>query len=154
MKKRLFAATSSLAASLALAVGLTAVASAAHLEAPAGLTCDAVEGVVQADWEDVEGATKYSVSVTAGYDTDGDGVVDIEAEYDYGTGDRTDGLPADASNLDIPLSDLEQDVDGDAVADTPIQVDVKVKALDPGKGKGRQDHPFSESCQAVAPAAV
>ena len=51
--------------------------------------------VIQADWADVEEATKYSVNVIATYDAgiSGDPADDTTMDWDFGTGDRTDGLP-------------------------------------------------------------
>jgi hypothetical protein len=43
--------------------------SAHHLLAPASVLCPVVGDVIQADWADVEEATKYSVNVIATYDT-------------------------------------------------------------------------------------
>jgi hypothetical protein len=126
-------------------------ARADHLEAPTGLTCDVVDDTIAADWDDVDGAVKYSVDVVAAYDTDGDGEPDETAEFSFGTSDRTDGGEIGDSDLTIPLEDLVVgvDTDGDGVDDTffePVAAELKVKALDPGKGKGRQNHPFSDPC--------
>jgi hypothetical protein len=74
---------------------------------------------------------------------------------DFGTGDRTDGLPAIESDLSIALSALAAsfDLDGDGVADivglAPITVDLRVKALNPGKGAGRQNNLFSPFCHVL-----
>jgi hypothetical protein len=42
--------------------------SAHHLLAPTNVLYPIVEDVIQADWADVENATKYSVNVVATYD--------------------------------------------------------------------------------------
>lgn len=125
-----------------------------HLPAPTNLTCPVVDGTIAADWDDVEGAVKYSVDVVAAYDTDGDGEPDEIAEFSFGTSDRTDGGDIGDSDLMIAVADLVVgvDTDGDGVEDIffdPVAAMLRVKALDPGKGKGRQNHPFSEPCLVV-----
>jgi hypothetical protein len=136
--------------------GLMVIATEAradHLEAPTGVTCDVVDDTIAADWDDVDGAVKYSVDVVVAYDTDGDGEPDEEAilEFSFGTSDRTDGGEIGDSDLTIALADLTVgvDTDGDGVEDTffdPVAAMLKVKALDPGRDKGPQRHPFSEWC--------
>jgi hypothetical protein len=83
------------------------------------------------------------VNVSAGYDTDGDTVVDTTVDFDFGTSDRTDGAPISQSDLTVPLASLVLDVDGDLDLDAPVQVDVRVKTLHPGKNQGRQNSAFS-----------
>src|SRR2546428_96740 len=46
---------------------------------------DGTNDTVAVKWDDIEGATKYSVKVSAGYDTDGDGAVDATADIDFST---------------------------------------------------------------------
>jgi hypothetical protein len=137
-------------------VGASDIAHADHLDAPTNVTCVVEEGVILVDWDDVVDATKYSVAVLAGYDTDEDGEADSFIEYDFGTGDRTDGGLASDSDLDILLEDLivGVDTDGDGKADTffePVEVSLAVKGLHPGKGQGRQNNPFSEVCVVELP---
>lgn len=126
-------------------------ARADHLEAPTGVTCEVVDDTIAADWDDVDGAVKYSVDVVAAYDIDGDGEPDEIAEFSFGTSDRTDDGEIGDSDLTIALADLVVgvDSDGDGVEDTffdPVAAMLKVKALDPGRGRGPQNHPFSEWC--------
>lgn len=133
---------------LALAVATTPALAAkggkvgkGGLPAPTILTCTSDGTTITVDWTDVTGATKYDVVVTAGVDTDADGIVDSEDDFDFNTADRTDGLPPTESSLSIPESDL--------VSDTglaPTKVDVRVKAMNPGHGHGRQHNPFSAPC--------
>lgn len=113
---------------------------AAHLAPPAEVTASVVGGVLTVSWPvPVEGATKYSVSVDAAYDTDGDGELETVHDYD---------IEAAASPVSISLTSFEVpvDADGDGVDDgvlAPKELSVKVKAMNPGKGSGRQNHPFS-----------
>jgi hypothetical protein len=128
---------------IAFALPIFAIGS---LAAPTGFTATLVDEVIKADWDDVTGAAKYSVNIVAEYDTNGDGAADMSVDFDFGTGDRTDGLPMSASSLDIPLAELEHmiDVNNDGVDEAfmPVKAQARVKALNPGKGKGRQDNPF------------
>jgi hypothetical protein len=123
--------------------------------APEGLTCavNDVDNVIEADWTmvncgDGNPAEKYSVGVEAGYDTDGDGAVDMSAEFDFGTSDRTDGDPISQSDLDIPIADLDIDVDGDGVIDSPIEAELKVKGLSHYAKKLKQNNAWSNTCLA------
>src|SRR5687768_10477054 len=102
MKKRL-----SKVAALA-AVGLFAASTsvnAHHLLAPTNVLCPIVGDVIQANWDDVADARKYSVNVVASYDTGivGDTSDDTSKDWDFGTGDRTDGFSMLQSDLMIPL---------------------------------------------------
>ena len=149
MKRKSFGWNALLA--LASVIGIAGDARADHLAAPTNVTCGIVDDVIAVDWDDVAGAVKYSVNVVAAYDTDGDGEPDATAEFDFGTSDRTDGGLISDSDLTIPLEDLVigVDTDGDGVPDTffdPVAAMLRVKALDPGKGKGPQNHPFSDWC--------
>ena len=154
MKKILFAA--SMLVAMVVIFGLPSLVVANHLSAPTGLACpladtdaDTVNDTIAADWDDLAGATKYSVNVIAGYDTDGDTVVDITDDFDFGTSDRTDGGDIGDSDLPIPLAALNQDVDADTDVDIPIDVDIRVKGLHSGQNQGRQNNPFSGLCDAV-----
>ena len=129
---------------------------AGDLAAPQNVTCDVVNDVIEVDWDDVVGATKYSVGVLAAYDTTGDGEPDEFVEFDFGTSDRTDGGAIGDSDLGVPLEDLVLgvDTDGDQVADTffdPVAVVVRVKALHPGRGQGAQNGEWSEDCVVALP---
>lgn len=113
-----------------------------NLPAPQDLVCPVADGVIMGDWSDVEGATKYAVQVVGSYDTNGDGVDDATADYEYNTAD-VEGMPDNASEIDIALADLE--IAGAVL----VAVDVRVKAMNPGRGMGRQNHPFSAFCSVV-----
>ncbi len=109
------------------------------LPAPNNLTATPYPESVCFSWDPVEGAVKYSLDVDV--DVDGDGFSDVE--FSFGTGDRTDsGEPSDP-NLCVPLSDFVFDLNGDGVLDQVFgTAHVKVKALNPGKGR-RQNNAFS-----------
>lgn len=66
MKKR-FSKITVLAAATLLAT--STLVSANHLAAPTNLLCPIVGDVIQANWDDVVDATKYSVNIVATYDT-------------------------------------------------------------------------------------
>lgn len=143
MKQRL-----SKVASLA-AVGLFTLATsvnAHHLLAPTNVLCPLVGDVIQVNWDDVVGATKYSVNVVASYDTGivGDTTDDTSKDWDFGTGDRADGLPISQSDLFIPLSALNYDFGTGLLA--PIAVQLRVKGLHSGKNQERQNNLFSDLC--------
>jgi hypothetical protein len=127
---------------------------AGYLEAPTVETCEyqAVGDILSIDWSDVSDedgnpVPKYSVDAKAGYDTDGDGTVDIDVEFSFGTSDREDGRDMSSSDLDIPyeafLYEVVDETTGESLQYTPGEIEVKVKALNPGQGKGPQNHPFS-----------
>jgi len=99
-----------------LLLACKAPAAADHLAAPANVSCSGDGTNLDVEWDDVTGATKYSVVVIAGYDTDGDTVVDTSVEFDFGTSDRTDGNPISDSDLTIPLSGLVVDAEGQGTA--------------------------------------
>ena len=69
-------------------------------------------------------------------------------EVSFGTSDRTDGGEMGDSDLTIAIDDLAAAIAAELgiVADDVIALDgsAKVKALDPGNGKGRQNNPFSD----------
>jgi hypothetical protein len=67
--------------------------------------------MIQANWDDVVDPTKYSVNIVATYDTGiiGDPTDYMSIDWDFGTGDRTDGLPVGQSDLLTPLSGLNHD---------------------------------------------
>jgi len=95
-------------------------------------------------WDSVEGATKYSLDIAVYVDVDKDSFFDRMVEFSFGIGNRTGGFNPSDLNLCVPLSDFNSDLDGD---DVPEQIYgtalVKVKALNPGKGNGRQNNAFS-----------
>lgn len=138
-------------AALIAGLGYAGAAWADHLAAPAALTCNAIADPVLLDWGDVDGAQKYSVDfecmMTEIID---DSEVTTTIEFDIGTGDREDGgLPED-SDLEVTYAELDaaagQNLSG-------FECSAKVKALDPGRGKGRQNHLFSSpetDCGTVA----
>ncbi len=127
-----------------------------HLPAPTAVTCPVRDGTILAAWAVVDGATKYSVDVVAGFDTSTppDGVVDATVDFDFGTSDRTDGAPISQPDLAIPLSALTSTftlADGTTVVLDPIAVSLRVKALHPGRGQGPQNNPFSGFCEVTLP---
>jgi len=129
--------------------------SAHHIAAPTNLVCPIVGDIIQANWDDVVAATKYSVNVVATYDTGitGDPTDDTSMDWDFGTGDRTDGLPIGQSDLMIPLSGLNHDFGTGAGPQSAVAAQLRVKGLHPGKSQHRQDNLFSDFCPAAAPAA-
>jgi hypothetical protein len=122
------------------------------LDAPTGLSCAIEADTVHFDWADVEEAIKYSVDVEVPVDLDGDGTLDMIVELSFGTSDRIDGGYMEDSDLYVPVTEFVYDLDGDGIAD-PLSglATAKVKALAPGKGKGRQNNPFSTSCEFILP---
>ena len=126
--------------------------SAHHLAAPINLLCPIVGDVIQANWEDVAEATKYSVNVVATYDTGiaGDPTDDTSIDLDFGTGDRTDGMPIAQSDLMIPLIDLSYDFGTGPQA--AIAAQLRVKGLHSGKDQQRQNNLFSDFCIPTASA--
>ena len=123
------------------------------LDAPANFTATVANTDVQFDWDDVVGAVKYSVDVDAMV-TYTIGGMDYEAdvELSYGTSDRTDGGDMADSDLTVAQSTIIDDVLAELMAQgvevgliTDMMIDAcgKVKALNPGKGAGPQNNPFS-----------
>lgn len=137
-----------------LSLVLVAAPAWALLDPPTNLTCPIVGTNVEADWDPVTGAIKYSVDVATGYDTNADGLVDT-------TGDFSFSSFFDAASIPLAELTLEVDTNGDGVLESfaPVAIELKVKALNPGhvggkanapvKGKGRQNHPFSAVCVAL-----
>lgn len=120
---------------------------------PAGLTCAVVDGTIAADWTEVNcgdgnPADKYSVAVNALYDPDGNGEI-MSFEFNFGTGDRTDGDPIAQSDLDIPLDSLDIDVDVDGDMDSPIAAFLKVKGLSHYTKHLKQNNAFSNICETL-----
>lgn len=127
-------------AALALLLGSANAAKASHLAAPTNLVCDATADPITLDWDDVTGAVKYSVDFELTQTIE---EVTTTIELSIGTSDRTDGGLMGDSDLDVTYAELEAAAGVDPGALVGIDVDAKVKALDPGKGKGRQNHGFS-----------
>ncbi len=119
--------------------------------APTGLTCDATTTAdhVLFDWDDVTVAEKYSLDVEFELDLDGDGENDTTVEFSFGTSDRTDGALISDSFLNVPKAAFAIDTNDDGVPDQQLTGPgtAKVKGLDPGKGKGRQNNLFSLPCE-------
>ena len=153
MKKSLSKLTILAAAGL---FATSTLVSAHHLLAPASVLCPLVGDVIQADWADVEEATKYSVNVIATYDTgiSGDPADDTTMDWDFGTGNRTDGLPISQSDLMIPLSALSHDFGTGAGPQPAVAAQLRVKGLHPGKDQQRQNNPLSDFCIPAAPPAA
>ena len=106
---------------------------------PQNLLCPIVSDVVAFDWDDVPEAVKYSLDVDVEVDSDGDGENDMTVEFSFSTVE---------SFLNVPITDFQYDIDGDGVPDQLTgPATAKVKGLDPGKGKGRQNNLFSSPCE-------
>ena len=122
------------------------------LDAPQNLTCQIVDNNVCFDWDDVAGATKYSIDVEIPVYADDPEVPTMVIEFSFGTSDRTDGGLMGDSSLCVPISEFVYATNGDG---TPEQLSgegtVKVKALAPGIMNGRQNNPFSDECTFVLP---
>jgi hypothetical protein len=87
---------------------------------------------------------KYSVDVIVGVDSDDDGVEDMTVQFSFGTSDRTDGYGMEEPFLSVPLDEFLFDINDDGFLEQVFgSALAMVKALSPGKGKGRQNHPFS-----------
>jgi hypothetical protein len=128
----------------------------AALDAPTGLTVSG-DDPIELEWNPVADAAKYSVDIEGlvTYWTTilvDDEEVPFEAQAEvgvsFGTSDRTDGLEMSEPSLTISIEAL-----ADAIADAlgvdagdlvSLDGSAKVKALDPGKGKGPQNNPFSD----------
>ena len=142
-------------AGIALMFGSFAMA--AQLAAPVwDSECSAIDGdYICFGWEDVNDAVKYSVDVEVPVDTDDDGEPDMIVELSFGTSDRTDGGEMGHSYLCVPLTDFVYDLDGDPLTEpdslSGFDATAKVKALNPGKGKKRQNNPFSIGCDFTLP---
>ena len=150
MKKRLSKITVLAAAGL---FATSTLVSAHHLAAPTNVLCPVVGDVIQANWDDVVGATKYSVNIVATYDTGiaGDPTDDTSIDWDFGTGDRTDGLPFSQSDLMIPLSALSHEFGTGPLP--ALAAHLRVKGLHSGKNQQRQNNLFSDFCIPAAPPA-
>ena len=116
------------------------------LPAPTGLTCATDGDSVAFDWDDVIGATKYSVDIEVLISgTWDEGVI---VKLSYGTSDRTDGGLMGDSNLDVLFTEFLYDLNLDGTLE-PVygEARAKVKALNPpSKGLKSQNNPFSDEC--------
>ena len=109
-----------------------------NLPAQNNLTATLYPDSICFSWESVDGAVKYSLDVDV--DVDGDSITD--AEFSFGTTDRTDGGEPSDPNLCVPFTDFVFDLKGDGTIDQVFGTAyVKVKALNPGNG-GRQNNAF------------
>lgn len=132
---------------LVLTMVLAVSVIAAPLPAPTGLTVVVGSTDVALDWDDVTGATKYSVDIEGTVVYLDSEEVEADIELSFGTSDRTDGGEMGDSYLNISIDDLKDAIAlelGISVDDlVSLDAEAKVKALSPGKGKGRQNNPFS-----------
>lgn len=129
---------------------LTPAVVLAELPAPTNLIVTVGADSMFLDWDDVVGAAKYSVDLE-GTVTYWDELLLAEAqaevELSFGTSDRTDGGEMSDSDLTIAIDDIAAEIAAQlgVLPEDLISVDgcVAVKALNPGKGNGSQDNPFS-----------
>jgi hypothetical protein len=118
------------------------------LPAPNNVNATVYPDKICLSWEAIAGAVKYSLDFDVNVDRDGDSFTDTVVQLSFGTGDRTDGGEPSDPNLCVPLTDFVFDIDGDDVLDQISgTAQVKVKALNPGKHKGRQNNAFSASVE-------
>jgi hypothetical protein len=122
---------------------------AAPLAAPVNLTINDGPTELVLDWDDVVDAEKYSVDIegTVIYLDSEFQEVEADIELSFGTSDRTDGGAMGDSDLTIFVDDLADVIalelgisEDDLVG---LEAEAKVKALSPGKNKGRQNNQFS-----------
>ena len=96
------------------------------------------------DWSAVEGATKYSLQIRATatwYDADS-GEQSGSVRLNVGTTDDIFTISfADTREMVLAQLGLSEE----DVGDIELEGCAKVKALNPGKGSGPQNHPFSEA---------
>ena len=120
------------------------------LDAPTGLSAVVGVDAVSLEWDDnVIEAVKYSVDIEGMVTYN---LLGAEAtafvEVSFGTSDRTDGGEMGDSNLAIAIDDLAAAIAAElgVLPEDVVSLDgiAKVKALDPGKDKGRQNTPFSD----------
>jgi hypothetical protein len=140
--------------------GYVCVGGVGMLDAPQWVDVnDSNSNAVFFDWTDVNGAKKYSFEVEGTvtyFDPNTQTRVQVEVELDFDADDRIDGGSKSDSDLTLSGSELNYAVVRALYrhgVDPRIlrQLDAwrligraKVKALNPGKGSGRQNHPFSE----------
>ena len=115
------------------------------LPAPTNLAATVVNESLCITWDSVSNARKYAVSVNVDVDSDGDNYNDKLVKFSFNTADRNDGLDPSFPSLCVPLAELVRDINDDGVPEQIFGTAlVKVKALNPGKGSGRQNHAFSD----------
>jgi len=151
--------------SLSVAVALPVLAEPKwgpeRLDAPEWVLITERDGYVYFDWTTVYvdeaqtvPAAKYSLDIE-GMVTYFDEIEQVRkeayVEVSFGTSDRTDGRDMSESDLAIPKSDLRAAIlsalglTEDEVGPMLLEGAAKVKALNPGKGNGPQNNPFSET---------
>jgi hypothetical protein len=116
------------------------------LDAPEDLVVSVGETEVYFEWETVVGAAKYSVDV----EFYAEGIEEF-VQLSFGTSSRTDGGLMSDPNLKVNIGQfvyMTYDEEKGQLVENLYSgpVSAKVKALDPGKGKGSQNNPFSEEC--------
>jgi hypothetical protein len=129
---------------LVMALAVMFASPATALGPPENLDVSVSGGFVTFSWDPVDGADKYSVDVIVGVDSDVDGVEDMTVQFSFGTSDRTDGYGMEEPFLSVPLDEFVFDInDDDILEQVAGSALAMVKALSPGKGKGRQNYRFS-----------
>ena len=130
----------------ALPGGVLAGSSPTLGSAPTGLTCDFTT-TPTIDWDPLIGALKYSVDVSAGYDTTvpPDGTVDVTLEFSFGTGKS--GL----SELNLPFSALSFDFGTGPIAPSEVSVQVKGLTTKSGGSNKSQNNPLSDPVNCTLP---
>jgi len=93
------------------------------------------------NWTAIAMAAKYSLDALFEVDTDNDGEADMTVELSFGTGDYMDDMQA--PGICIPKSDFYYVNDVGETVLLSGEGLAKVKGLNPGKGKGRQNNQFS-----------
>jgi len=106
---------------------------------PQNFDCGVESDVVWFNWYEVGNAVKYSLDVDVEVDSNGDGENDMTVEFSFSTVEPF---------LNVPITDFVFDIDGDGTPE-PVTgpATAKVKGLNPGKGKGRQNNAFSAPCE-------
>jgi hypothetical protein len=129
---------------LVMALAVMFASPATALGPPENLNVSVSADFVTFSWDPVDGADKYSVDVIVGVDSDDDGSEDMTVQFSFGTSDRTDGSGMEEPFLSVPLEEFAFDINNDDILEQVSgTASAMVKALSPGKGKGRQDYPFS-----------
>ena len=130
--------TSLLLLTLAATLGLSGPVAAAHLSAPVDLVCDrGVDNSVHSRWQARDGATYYSVDVTAEYDVSNDGRMDRSQNFHFSSQDPQ--LVLQSREL---MGNFVEDDSGRVVEKMPMAANIRVKSVHLGKGheigKGHQ----------------
>jgi hypothetical protein len=134
MNKKVLCATLS---AVALFLGSFGTASAL-LGPPNGFTCDVTEDPIVLNWDSVSGADKYSVDFRCEMEVD---VVTNTIEFSIGTSDAEGVGPISPPGLTLSIEEFSDAAMVDDI--TGYQCFAKVKALNPGKNRGRQNHTFT-----------